>query len=75
MSKEICSLSDILTLEEMEALSEVDLSPENIIREFEKDPRVKTVEYKNIEKRFYITFTDGEIASFRILFSNDKNDT
>jgi len=75
MSKEICSLSDILTLEEMEALSEVDLSPENIIREFEKDPRVKTVEYKNSEKRFYITFTDGEIASFRILFSNDKNDT
>lgn len=74
MSKEVISLADILTLQEMRALSEIDLSPENIIRNFQEDPRVKMVEYKADESRFYITFMDGEMADFRILFSENKND-
>ncbi len=66
MTKEVFSLADILTLEEMRELSEADFSPENIIRKFEKDSMVKKVEYKGEEDRFYITFTDGEIVDLKI---------
>lgn len=70
MPKNVLSLSlaDILTAEQMKTLTEIDLSPEYIIKKFEEDPRIQKVTYNPKENRFYVIFEDGEKTYFKIHF-------
>jgi len=72
MSKEVVSLADILTIEDMRALWNCDLSPEMIIETFLEDPRIAGIEYNKEEGRFYVTAADGETSSFRIFSANKE---
>jgi hypothetical protein len=75
MATEILSLADILTTEEMRALMDADFSPGAIIKKFLEHPQVAAMEYKAEEGKFHITFTDGEVAKMRIIFSSNEEGT